>query len=104
MQDALLAVGQITLFAVAVVVTWMLFSRIGAWSHRRRNPPPTPGSPVDADFRVVGEGRWEPLKRWWEPKGRVAKAVWHASPHVVVYAMIGLAFWLGMEWLRGRLG
>lgn len=50
--------------------------------------------PVDADFRVVGEDKWAPFRRWLAPK-LAGALVW-----AFVFAMMFVSL-MGMRWLQG---
>lgn len=52
--------------------------------------------PIDADFRVVGEDKWAPFRRWLAPK--IADAIiW------LVVFISGVGALAAMRWLQGLL-
>ncbi len=53
-------------------------------------------NPTDVEFRVVGEDRWAPFKRWLMPK-ILGVAVW-----LVVFAFM-FASLMALRWLQGAL-
>lgn len=64
---------------------------------------------LDAEYRVVGEGRWEPFKRWlrehYEPMFPAefwTWNIWGRLGYLASLALIGYAFLAFVVWMNSR--